>query len=236
MVFALVVPLLIASVALFFVASRYRVPLLVALCVPSGALLDSLATMSGSGRTVRALTAVGVVLALGLVTGRDLHLDDARSEEETRMAVWLAANGRGSESAERLARIPRDHPLLGVAHFRVGQAFESAGRPREALLHFEQAVRLDPAEQAPREALARTSAALGLLLAQRGEDDEALRLLSRAAELSPGDPAAQLNLAVQLARMERFEEARQAAARALEIDPAYNRARDFLAALQRVGK
>jgi tetratricopeptide (TPR) repeat protein len=235
-VFATVLPLLILSIAVFFVAERYRIPLLVVLCVTSGALVDALIRTTSERRMTPFLATLACVFVVGAFAVRDLKLDDARAEEETRMAVWLVSNGRGGEAEERLSRIRRDHPLLGVAHFRVGQAFASAGRPGDAALHYEQAVKIDPKEPAPRAALARVSGELGIALAQQGQDAEALRHLTRAAQLTPDEAPAQLNLAVQLARMERFGEARAAAERALELDPAYARARGFLAALDKAGK
>lgn len=235
-VFAAVVPLLIVSIAIFFVAARYRVPLLVPLCVASGALLDALARAARARRTAAVPMAAACVLAVGVIAGQDLKLDDARGEEETRMAVWLASNGRAREAEARLSRIRRDDPSLGVAHARVGQALAAAGRPDEALEHYEAAVKIDPSEPAPRTALARLSGERGVALARQGRDADALRHLARAALLASGDAPAQLNLAVQLARMERYAEARAAADRALKIDPDYARAREFLAALDHARK
>jgi tetratricopeptide (TPR) repeat protein len=143
------------------------------------------------------------------------------------MAVRLAATGHRQEAERHLARASTG-PLSGVAHFRVGQALERAGDLEGAVRHYTRATEIDPKETEPRQALARASGALGVVLAQRNQDADALRLLEEAARLAPESAPAQLNLAVQYARMQRYAEARSAAERALKVDPRYERAREFL--------
>jgi 4-amino-4-deoxy-L-arabinose transferase-like glycosyltransferase len=224
------VPLTILSVATFFVASRYRVPLLIALCVTAGGALDALLNALRARRVVPLAAAIVFLVPMGLLAGWNFHLDDSRAEEETRMAVWLAANARSGEAGAHLARVEAS-PLAGVAHFRVGQALERAGDLAAAVRHYTRAAEIDPGEAAPREALARAAGQLGIALAQQGRDAEALPLLEQAARMAPGSAPAHLNLAVEYARLGRIDEARAAAERALRIDPGYGRAREFLKVL-----
>lgn len=223
------VPLTILSVALFFVASRYRVPLLVVSGVTAGGALDALLNAL-RGRRVPLAAVIVCLIPMGLLAGWNFHLDDSRAEEETRMAVWLAANGRSGEAEAHLAHVEGSR-LAGVAHFRVGQTLERAGDLAGAVRHYTRATEIDPGEAAPRQALARAAGQLGITLAQQGRDAEALPLLEQAARMAPGSAPAHLNLAVEYARLGRIDEARAAAERALKIDPGYGRAREFLKVL-----
>lgn len=230
-IFGAAVPWLVLSVAIFFVASRYRLPLLVALCVPAAGLLDACWRNLRARRAAPLAFAFAALVPLAVLGAWDFGLDDGRMEEQTRLAVWLAANGRGHEAERHAAAIPGDSPLAGVSHFRIGQALEQEGDLARAVASYRRATAVDPAEPAPRAALARAAGRLGVQLAQQQRDEEALRLLAEAARLAPADAAAQLNLGVQLARMGRVDEARAAAARALAIDPGYERAKEFLKAI-----
>ncbi len=224
------VPLTIVSIALFFVASRYRMPLLVPLCITAAGFLDAALSALRARRLAPLAIAAACAVPAIAVAGWNLHLDDGRGEEETRMAVWLAANGRSDEAEQHLARTSPG-PLAGLAHFRVGQALERAGDLAGAVRHYTRSTEIDPHEPDPRRALARASGTLGIALAQRNQDAEALTLLEQAARLAPDNAPAQLNLAVQYARMGRYADARASAERALKVDPAYDRARQFLKAL-----
>ena len=221
------VPLTVVSIALFFVASRYRLPLLVPLSVTAGGFIDAALQALRSRRVLSLSLAAACAVPLLALAVWDFHLDDARGEEETRMAVFLASTDRREEAERHLARASTG-PLAGVAQFRVGQALERTGDLDGALRHYTRATEVDPHEPEPRRALARVSGALGVRYAQRNNDAEALRLLEQAARLAPDNAPAQLNLAVQLARLDRFAEAHAAAERALELEPQYERAKEFL--------
>ncbi len=226
------VPLTIVSIAVFFVASRYRMPLLLPLCITSGGLIDAALLAVGSRRVAALAVAAACAVPLSILETWNLHLDDGRAEEETRMAVWLASNGRTDEAERHVARASSG-PLAGVAHLRVGQAFERAGDLHGAIRHYTRATEIDPREPAPRQALARASGELGVGLARQSRDSEALPLLEQAARLAPDSAPAQLNLAVEYARLERYADARASAERALKLDSGYARAREFLSALGR---
>ena len=85
----------------------------------------------------------------------------------------------------------------------------------------QEAVRLDPRH-------ARAWYNLGLALNTVGQPDEGLASLLRAESLEPTDPGIPYARATILAGLGRTAEARQAAARALEIQPGYPPARQLL--------
>src|SRR2546427_1166399 len=83
------VPVYAVSVAAFFVSGRYRLPLLVPLCVGAGATVVSLVDAARARRGRHLLLATGALILLGIVANWNWRLDDGRSEERTQMIVRL---------------------------------------------------------------------------------------------------------------------------------------------------
>ena len=142
-VWAAFIPVYGLSVAAFFVSDRYRMPLLVPLCVASAAtivwLIDRI-----RARNVRRLAAPVLVLSLAAVlTCWDLGLHDAASNERTRKAVWLVEQGRYDEAQDYVARITPRHAQPGVLCYQVGEALMTAGRYEEAIERLKEALRID---------------------------------------------------------------------------------------------
>ncbi|MGE5813120.1 MAG: tetratricopeptide repeat protein, partial [Acidobacteriota bacterium] len=129
------------------------------------------------------------------------------------------------EAAHRLGRQdPESTYDLAVAYGQEGRT-EDAARTLYA-------IRTDQVrDPAMRDAMADAFTQLGLDLAQH-QKAEAVDAFTRAVEFAPRRAAAHLNLAVAYAESGRLGPARDEALRALELDPSYQRAKDFLAALQ----
>lgn len=102
---------------------------------------------------------------------------------------------------------------LAIALHRVGDA---AGE-RHAL---EQAVKLDPR-------LPGAQNALGYLMSRDGDANGAVVHFRATVEAAPGWTEAWINLAAELAVTSNFAEARQAVAKALELDPSNTQAREL---------
>jgi adenylate cyclase len=98
-----------------------------------------------------------------------------------------------------------------------GVVYRIAGLPEEAIQSFERAIRVSPVD--PR--LHRTFAGIGLAFIQLGRFDEAIVAGKKAQRLNPSYPWAYCCLASAFAHLERDAEAREAAARVLEFDPAF---------------
>ena len=169
----LVVALYALSVAVFFVSARYRMPLLIPMCVASGAAVEWWLARAAPSRKV-----VGgfVLLALAVLVNRPLALDDGRFEERVRMAVSLVGSGAAAR-AERLvsqaARAGEKHPSAGLMHYRVGLAYAARGEWEAARRHHEQALRLDPGQ-------GEIELSLGQTMLELGRHGEAVDLLRRA--------------------------------------------------------
>ena len=174
-IWASFVPVYGLSVAAFFVSDRYRMPLLVPLCVSTAALLvwaiDRLRE-----RRVRPLLAAAVpVVGLAVLAGWPSGLDDGRGGEQTRQAVWLVEQGAYGKAVRYVDAISSRHSHPGVLHFRVGEALTGAGRYDAAVAQLTEARRID----GPRPAI---QLALGQALLLAGRAKEAVPPLSRAVQ------------------------------------------------------
>jgi tetratricopeptide (TPR) repeat protein len=185
LVWASFIPVYAVAVAIFFVSSRYRLPLLVALCVTAGGAVDALIRLaaprpsraadepSGSGTTRRLAVALVALVALGVAANWPFGLDDGRSEERLRMALVLVGQERYGEAEARFADLVREHPEPGVARFRFGRALLAKKQPSAAIRHLEEAARIDPGQ-------AENSFALGQALLDAGRPKDAVPHLRRA--------------------------------------------------------
>jgi tetratricopeptide (TPR) repeat protein len=143
------VPVYAVAVAVFFVTERYRLPLLVPMCVGGGAMLDGLLRLrkdaSRSG-AVPIYAGVAAVLALAVITNWPMQADDGRSEEQTRMAEAMVTLDRYDEAEAWLKKAEVGSPKPSVLHFRVGRLLLVHKKPEAALAHFERAAALDPGQ------------------------------------------------------------------------------------------
>jgi tetratricopeptide (TPR) repeat protein len=253
------VPAYAASLLLFFITERYKLPLFVACAIAAGAGIEALI------KKPRAWTLAAFALLLVAANWR-LPLDDGRAEERTRMAETLTGRGEFGE-AERWARLalatPRN-PFPARAEYALGRALLGAGRPAEAvgplrdaiqhrvsvpLAGYDLAVALqqtgDPAGAAralskvrpPDDSDVVVWLQLGRRAAEINAPDVAEPFLRRAVAVGPANAAAHQMLAIDLLVLARFEEASQQFIATLRLQP---RNADALAMLavceQRLGR
>jgi Flp pilus assembly protein TadD len=140
------VPLYAVAVAMFFVADRYALPLLIPLCVTSGAGIDLIVGELGRHRWRQAATAAAAAAVLALIVNRPVAVDDGVGEERVRMAERLVTLGRFEEAEQWAVRAVSISEKPGLVHFRVGQRLLAAERTNEAINHFERALKFDPGQ------------------------------------------------------------------------------------------
>jgi tetratricopeptide (TPR) repeat protein len=192
------VPLYALSVAIFFVSSRYRLPLLVPLAVTAGGAIDALSAMAARARRSSALDtppaaageppadavvhgrrrvilAIAALAGLAVIANWPFRLDEGRAEERTRMALWLVGQGRFDEADARIASLEPSHPQPGVLHFRAGRALLAKGQADSAVRHLERARAIDPDR-------AENDYALGQALLDARRPKDAIPHLRRALE------------------------------------------------------
>jgi len=156
LIWASFVPFYALSVAIFFVSERYRLPLLVPMCVGAGHVVDRVvffrlkaeATGTPAGAGNFRLQAGGIALALVVILAflcnLPIHADDGRAEERARMAEAMVTRDE-IEAAEQWVKLAEPgYPKPAVLHFRVGRLLLVHHRPEAALAHFQRAADLEP--------------------------------------------------------------------------------------------
>ena len=141
------VPLYALSVAMYFVLERYRLPLLVPLCIGAGAVVDrvALSVRDEEFRPAVAIATVVAIVALAVATNRPTRLDDGRAEERIRMAEAMIVRDRIDAAEEWATKAAALHPRPASVHLRVARRLIVHSRPEAALMHLGQARRLEPA-------------------------------------------------------------------------------------------
>ena len=138
------VPVYAVSVAVFFVAGRYRLPLLPALCVTGAGALLRLWERWQSGSRLRMAGGVAVVVLVGVFANWNFGLDNGLSAERTEMILHDVDTRQDAAAAALLARTEPEHPERAMLLSRVGQAYLERGDAGRALPLLERARGLAP--------------------------------------------------------------------------------------------
>ena len=150
------VPAYAIAVAVFFVTERYRLPILVPLCVGAGMAGDAIwrvvrppskgaaSSTRGTRRFQPELYALVAIVPLAVLVNRPVHVDDGRAEERTRMAEAMVARDRFDEAEAWVEKAERGHPSPGVLHFRVARLYIVHRQPERAIEHLKKALQIDP--------------------------------------------------------------------------------------------
>jgi tetratricopeptide (TPR) repeat protein/4-amino-4-deoxy-L-arabinose transferase-like glycosyltransferase len=201
------VPAYILAVAAFFVAERYRLPLLVPYAIGAGAAIDAVVRgLDARPIRPRPLVAIGAGVGalfaavnwpLGILDG------DGRSEERVHMAENLAFLGRVDEAEHWLSLALPTNSDPGSAQYRVGVQFVNASQVEPAIAHLSASLRIAPGEP-------HAEFALGQALAAAGRTQEAIPHLQRAVDSGANIDLAGYDLAVALMETSDFAGAARA--------------------------
>ncbi|HYN10561.1 MAG TPA: tetratricopeptide repeat protein [Vicinamibacterales bacterium] len=175
-VFASFVPVYAVAVAIFFVSSRYRLPLLVPLCPLAAATLAWLGDRIRARDARHLVPAALGIFAVAALAQWDLQLDDGRTGEQTRKAVWLIEQGAHEDARRYMASIAADPGYPAALQFKVGEAFATAGKYDDAIAHYQEALRAG----GPDSNAAQTQLALGQALVVLNRSREAIAPLEIA--------------------------------------------------------
>ena len=179
-IWASFVPVYGVFVAVFFVSSRYRLPLLVPLATSSGGAVVWLVTQlrTRAFRSLRAPVA-GLILTATLANW-NFGFDDGRSAEQTEMVLHLVDTRQDDQARTLLARVEAKHRQRGDLSYRVGLAYQRRGDAALAVPLLAQAIAATGGAPVVR-------LALGQALLDSGRPAEALPRLEAA--LAAGDDA-----------------------------------------------
>jgi Flp pilus assembly protein TadD len=257
------VPVYAVSVAIFFVSSRYRMPLLVALAVCAAGVVH-----------VRRAWQIVVALLAGAIALFPFGLDSGRSNEQTNMVVWLIEHHRDATSLMRT--IEPEHNDVARLHHSAAMAYRDSGDMPHAIAMYEQVLRDPVAQPVLREdsieqlaragamslssidehSMSPTRAAMfGKLALEHRDAANAVRFLTVAndpfdlgvallahgdvdaalevLQRAPHDAQSQLMLGVAYAQRGDVIEARRCAEEALRLQPGFSAAEQLLARLPR---
>ena len=147
------------------------------------------------------------------------------------ISVHLTRDGDSETEMEMADRAVALNPNSDFAWRARGHVYRNAGLPEEAVLSFERAMRLSPLDPLTH----RTLAGMATAYIELRRFDEAIAAGKKARRQNPSYSSAYRCLASAFAHLGRNAEAREAAARLLEVDPAFGRRSRPLAAIARLG-
>ena len=223
------VPAYVLAVAAFFVATRYRLPLLVALAPLAGA---AVAKAPGAWRAKRRLgAAVAAAAVLAAVSLWPTGLWDGAADEEMQIVLWEIeqADAGAMRHAETAAPL---HPDPALFWLRVGRSFEAAEKSDEAIAALSRSLEIDASRRASASVLSSLLEKRGLGRMKSGDAVGGRADLEEAVRLDGASAEARLNLAVACAMAGETERARALAAEALALQPGYGKAEALLKALR----
>ena len=159
-VWASFIPIYGLSVAIFFVSDRYRLPLLVPMCVTSAATIGWLIERCCARRAAQLAAPVLALVPVFAVTSWNLRLNSGLADEQTTKAVWLIEQGEYDQAREYAARIMPRHSHPGMLRYQMGMALAVARRPEDAIAQFRHALEFDETQNAIHLALGQTLASV----------------------------------------------------------------------------
>ncbi|MGC9036141.1 MAG: ammonia-forming cytochrome c nitrite reductase subunit c552 [Verrucomicrobiia bacterium] len=133
------------------------------------------------------------------------------------LAICYSACGRAKEAVEELEQACKIAPRDAEYKFKLALAYNEIGQFEKTIQTLEEAVKLDPEFD-------RAWYNLGLAYDAEGESEKALNALNRAEVINEYSAQYPYARATILYKLGRFEEARKAALRALQIEPNYKEA------------
>lgn len=190
LVWASFVPGYAIGVAAFFVAERYRLPLLVPLCAGAGAFIDHV-IRAFAGRPAQIAKAAAAFAVLFVLVNLPLGLHDGRWEEGLRMAQRLVILGRFDEADKWVRRFEPRGPHPGATHYGVGAQLLIQNEPTRALPHLLEAQELGGGRP-------EIAYALGQALLKTGRAQEAIPHLRRGFQAGIELPLGGYDLALAL--------------------------------------
>ncbi len=141
------------------------------------------------------------------------------------LAVLYSMLNRPGDALKELQEAIRLEPNQAEFHYKLALGWNELGNLQETVLALENAVRLDPRH-------ARAWYNLGLARNSLGQTTAAIDALLRGETANPNDPRIPYARATILAQLNRREEARAAAERALALEPGYAAARALIDSLR----
>lgn len=199
---------------LFYISSRYRLPLVPVLAIYAGALLDRVASDLHRFGEVRfeAARAIGVALLVGLVSFFPLGAKNVTAEANVNYNIGnLLADRKAHEEAVRsFDAALAEWPTHAFALINRGNSLDKLGRPEEAIDSYRRAEEAQPDFWTAYEAQ-------GIILHRLGRHEDEAEVYRRG--LQAGGAQAHFLLAVALQETHRLDEAEREIGEAIRLAP-----------------
>jgi len=186
------VPAYAAAIAIFFIAERYRLPLLVPMAIGSGAAVDKAWRLARERRWGALAVPAAAALAVAVGVNSRAQLDDGRWIEGLRLAERLVIEGRYDEAERRAQWLEATNPpRRGAGLFGVGTQLLSMDQADRALAYLRRSYEANPAD-------AQHAYAYGQALLKTGRAAEAIPHLRRGFEAGLEIPGGGIDYALAL--------------------------------------
>jgi len=181
-----------ASYAPFFVASRFRVPVIPVLIVFGGCAIQYIWTKA-SNRQWRPLLVVALVFAaLRVAVGVEwVAYEPDGALWHWRRGLLYEAGGLADRAFEEFQSAITERPEFADGHLSLAEWYATSGDLQRAIHHYEEHLHLDPRSVSGGNGLA-------IALAQSGDLGSAIDQWQRTLDHNPSDPATLNNLATTL--------------------------------------
>jgi tetratricopeptide (TPR) repeat protein len=212
----LLVVLYPATVILTHIEARYRIPVIIPMCILAGSALAAIGRRYREKRWRSLLTAgiCGAIIAFlisipGPFCGERI---DYEPELYFALADSLNKRGRADESIGAYSKAIALKNDYVEAHHNLGLVLVDRGRIREGIEHYRAALKICPE-------FASVHNDLGRAFCLLGENEKALEHHHKAIEIDPKNADAYNDLGNVLSKMGRFEDAIKSYSKALDLAP-----------------
>jgi Tfp pilus assembly protein PilF len=210
----------VASIVMFYISDRYRLPLVPFLMLFAAAGLVSIVPFVRTASRPAVAVAVAVTGAIAIATNRPLlSADLMRATTETNLGVALQTDGRLEEAEAHYRRSIAIDPDYGPAYVNLGMALMARGdalvrmnRETEAIAAYRESLQLNPNNSL-------LHFTVGSLLVKAERFEEAIGEFRAGLALAPDSAEAHNNLGGALAATGRPAEAIAEFEQALRLNP-----------------
>jgi 4-amino-4-deoxy-L-arabinose transferase-like glycosyltransferase len=216
-----------ASVLLFFVFARFRLPLVPFLVLLAAAgLTDVWPWLRSASRSRVAGALATTALVAAFCNWPVLTRDFNRAITHMNTGSRLLQRGDRAGAILELERAVALEPGSPLAHFNLGNALKEAARHDDAIASYREAGRLRPEYY-------EVYNNWGVVLLDQGRIDEAIERFHRVLSIEPESALAHANLGAAYRTRGDLDRAGAHYREALRIDPGYRRARAALSEMRR---
>ncbi len=206
-----------ATIILMHIEARYRMPVIVPMCILAGAGIVNIKKMIhlGNHRNILIVaTAIVVIGCLCSIAGPFYSEEHLNYEAELYFSLGDSFDKRGQlkKAIETYSKALDLKPDYAEVHYNIGLLLSDEGKLDQAIAHYNKALKIHYA-------IANTHDALGIALYKQGKLKEAISHYLEALKIGGGKAHIHSNLAKTLFKTCKVDEAIKHYKKALELEP-----------------